>query len=91
VLTSPDHAPQVATIPVAAGLDDGPHVAVVVADRGWDQWPLAGWTVSRTPDMTPYRWLLRALAVVALSCLAGLVWWGGKQEAGGRGQEGGRK
>jgi len=91
VLTSPDHAPQVAMIPVAAGLDDGPHVAVVVADRGWDQWPLAGWTVNRTPDMTPYRWVLRVLAVVALSCLAGLVWWGGRQEAGGRKEEGSRE
>ncbi|MEE9617217.1 MAG: hypothetical protein V3T90_09450, partial [Anaerolineae bacterium] len=55
VLTSPDYAPQVVTIPVASGLDDGPHVAVVVAERGWDQWPLAGWSVSRTPDTTAYR------------------------------------
>ena len=72
VLTSPDYAPQVVTIPVASGLEDGPHVAVVTAERGWDQWPLAGWSVSRTPDTTLYRWALVGLGVLALACLAGL-------------------
>ena len=72
VLTSSDDAPQVVTIPVASGLEDGPHVAVVTAERGWDQWPLAGWSVSRTPDTTLYRWALVGLGVLALACLAGL-------------------
>jgi O-antigen ligase len=72
VLTSPDYAPQVVTVPVASGLEDGPHVAVVTAERGWDQWPLAGWSVSRTPDTTLYRWALVGLGVLALACLAGL-------------------
>jgi hypothetical protein len=41
VLTSPDYEPQLVTIPVASGLADGPHQAVIVADRGWDlsAWP----------------------------------------------------
>jgi len=76
VLASPDHAPQVITIPVASDLDDTPHVAVLVAERGWDQWPLAGWSVSRTPDTTPYRWALVGLGALGLACLGGVVWWG---------------
>ena len=92
VLTSPDYAPQVITIPIATGLDDGPHEAVVVAERGWDQWPLVGWSVSRTPDTTPYRWALAGLGVLGLACLGGVVWWGsgetrrqGDKETGGEG------
>ena len=73
VLTSPDRAPQVVTIPVASGLEDGLHVAVIVADRGWDQWPLAGWRVSRTPDIMAYRWAVAGLAVLAFGCLMGVV------------------
>jgi len=49
---------------------------VLVAERGWDQWPLAGWSVSRTPDTTPYRWALVGLGALGLACLGGVVWWG---------------
>ncbi|MFQ6101295.1 MAG: O-antigen ligase family protein [Anaerolineae bacterium] len=80
VLTSPDYASQIVTIPVASGLDDGPHVAVVVAERGWNQWPLVGWSVSRTLDTTAYRWALMGLGVVGAACLGGVIWG-----AGGRG------
>jgi O-antigen ligase len=76
VLTSPDYAPQVVTIPVATGLEDGPHEALVVVERGWDQWPLAGWSVSRTPEPTPYGWALAGLGVMGVLCLCGVVWWG---------------
>ena len=78
VLTSPDYAPRIITIPVAAGLDDGPHQAVVVAERGWDQWPLVGWSVSRTPDTTVYRWALVGLGVLGTVCLGGAAWWGAR-------------
>jgi O-antigen ligase len=94
VLTSPDYAPQVVTIPVASDLDDGPHVAEVVAERGWDQWPLVGWRVSRTPDTTAYRWALVGLGALGIACLIGAVWWGtkgrgdrGAEERRGRGKE----
>jgi len=73
VLTSPDYASQVVTIPVATGLDDGPHEALVVAERGWDQWPLVGWSVSHTPDTTPYHWALAGLGALGLVCLGGVV------------------
>jgi len=76
VLTSPDYTTQVVTIPVATGLDDGPHEAVVVAERGWDQWPLVGWSVSRGPDIGPYHWTLVGLGILGLLCLGGAVWWG---------------
>jgi len=73
VLTSPDRAPQVATIPVAGGLDDGPHTVVVVAERGWTQWPLASWSTSRAPDTSAYRWALAALGVLGFACLVGTI------------------
>jgi len=97
VLTSPDRASQVVAIPVASSLDDGPHVAEIVAERGWDQWPLVGWSASRTPDTTAYRWALAGLAGLALSCLVGVIFWGameqrgrGETRQGGGGAEGRR-
>jgi O-antigen ligase len=95
VLASPDYAPQVVAIPVASGLDDGPHIAVVVAERGWDQWPLAGWRVSRTPDTTAHRWTLMGLGALGIACSVGAAWWGtrgrgdgGAEERKGQGKEG---
>jgi O-antigen ligase len=76
VLTSPDRMPRVVTIPVASGLSDGPHKAVVVVDRAWDQWPLVGWRVGRTRDPGPHRWALMGLAALGLACLGGVVGWG---------------
>ena len=51
---------------------------MVVVDRAWDQWPLAGWRVGRTPDVSPYRWALLGLGVLGLACLGGVVGWGSK-------------
>jgi len=76
VLTSPDREPEVATIPVAAGLDDGPHEALVAAERGWDQWPLVGWRVSRAPDTTLHHRALAGLLALGVVCLGGMFWWG---------------
>jgi len=73
VLTSPDYAPQVVTLPVATGLPDGPHTAEVVAERGWDQWALAGWSVGYRPGPTAYRLSLAGLTIAALAILIGLV------------------
>jgi O-antigen ligase len=88
VLSSPDYEPQVVTILVASGLSDGPHVAVIIADRGWDQWPLVSWRVSRAPDTMAYDWVLAGFGVTASACLVGAIWqWGKKQEAGGKKQE----
>lgn len=82
VLTSPDYQPQEVTIPVARGLSPGPHVAVVVAERGWDQWPLVGWSVGYRPDDRATRLLLSGLAALALAILAGLVAVGRRMDWG---------
>jgi len=82
VLTSPDYQPQEVTIPVARGLPPGLHTAVVVAERGWDQWPLAGWSVSYRPDDRPYRAALGGLAALALAALAGLILVGRRMDWG---------
>lgn len=76
VLTSPDRTPEVTTIPVAGGLDQGGHVARVVAARGWDQWPLVGWRVASTPGTTLHRWALVGLGAAAAALLTGAIWWG---------------
>lgn len=75
VLSSPDGRSQVTTIPVAQGLDDGPHLAHVVVERGWEQWPLVGWSVGWWPhaeERESHR-LLAALAFIALVCGAGIL------------------
>lgn len=46
VLTSPDYKPRIETLPIATGLEAGRrHVAHIEAERGWDQWALAGFAV----------------------------------------------
>jgi len=78
VLTSPDYGaePEVDLIPVAGGLVDGSHVARVIADRGWGQFPLVGWSVQRGPGTAIYDGILRALTAGAAVCLAGAVMLG---------------
>ena len=74
VLSSPDYSTEVVAVPVAARLPDAPHRAEVVADRGWDQWPLVGWSVSRGPDTSRYPQALAALVLTACAALVGLGW-----------------
>ena len=76
LLTSPDYEPQVVTITVANGLPDGYHIAEIIAQRGWDQWPLAGWQVGRDPDVVWYDWALAGAAMVGFACLVGAGRWG---------------
>ncbi|MEE8390541.1 MAG: O-antigen ligase family protein, partial [Anaerolineae bacterium] len=82
VLTSPDYTPQVVPIPVASGLDDSPHEAVIIADRGWDQWPLVGWSVSRAPNTSAYRWAMVGLGALGFACLLGVIWEARKTRPG---------
>lgn len=86
VLTSPDYQPQEVTIPVARGLPPGFHTAVVVAERGWDQWPLAGWSVGYHPDDRPYRAVLAGMGGVVFAALAGLVLVGRRMDWGRAGR-----
>ena len=82
VLSSPDYEPQTAVIPVAGGLDEGAHMAQIVADRGWDQWPLVGWQVERGPDTALYDQWLAGLAAGAAICILGIVGCGSRWRGG---------
>jgi O-antigen ligase len=81
VLSSPDYEPQSTTIPVARALADGPHVAEIVADRGWDQWPLMGWRVERGPGSAVYDQALAGLAAMAVMCLIGVIGCGARRRS----------
>ena len=74
VLTSADYTTEVVTLPVAARLADGPHRALVSVERGWDQWPLVGWTVSRGPDTSRYPQALAAALLLGCASLVGVAW-----------------
>jgi O-antigen ligase len=56
----------IATIPLAAGLSDGPHTVEFVAERGWNQWSLIGWSVGREEDRAGLDATLALLAVAGL-------------------------
>lgn len=73
VLSSPDRDPEVVTLPVASGLDEGRHVAEIVADRGWNQWPLVGWEVTQGTSPGFGHEALRALGAAVAVCLVGLL------------------
>ncbi len=87
VLTAPDYASQVVSIPVASGLADGSHEATVIADRGWDQWPLVGWSVSRAPDTSAYRLGMTVLGVLWCVCLFGAMMGQGEKEKRRKGEK----
>jgi O-antigen ligase len=71
-----DPLQQERAITLAEGLVLGDHVAEIVAERGWGQWAIVGWTVSR---QVPGRstGLVGALGLVALIPLivAGYLIW----------------
>ena len=58
------------TVTLATGLPDATHEAVIVAQGGWGQWAIVGWTVAREADVWPYR---VALSLIGLGGL--LVLW----------------
>lgn len=58
----------VATVTLARDLADGPHQAQIVAERGWGQWVLLGWTSSR-PQPGPAPWLSFGLALATIAVL----------------------
>ena len=41
---------QVSTVTLARGLSEGSHQAELVADRGWGQWAIVGWSVFQEPS-----------------------------------------
>jgi O-antigen ligase len=73
ILTSPDLQPHTDTILLASGLAPGLHTVVIRADRGWDQWAIAGFTVGPSlarPDYTlPVAFLLAGSLALAAAAL----------------------
>lgn len=57
------------TVSLAAGLPDTTHEAVIVAQGGWGQWAIVGWTVAREADVRPYRVALSLIGLGALPVL----------------------
>ena len=73
ILTSPDYQAEEVVVPVVRDLESGPHLVEIVAERGWDQWALVGWSVADHPAGGAYRWSLAGLVALAVASLAGLV------------------
>jgi O-antigen ligase len=57
------------TVTLAAGLPDTNHEAVIVAQGGWGQWAIVGWTVVREADVRLYRVALSLIGMGALLVL----------------------
>lgn len=55
LLRSASLQPELVVVPVAARLSDNAHTLIAVADRGWDQWALAGFAVSDGDLAAPYE------------------------------------
>jgi O-antigen ligase len=78
----------VQTVPVATGLDDTNHVAELVAERGWNQWSLIGWSVGRAEDRGQLAAVSGLLLIVGGILLAGgVVYFGRKADWGGFGRQ----
>ncbi len=76
-LTSPDRtADDVVTVLAAKGLAPGRHTAELVAERGWDQWALVGFSAMTLPNQVAYRLTLAGLASLALAVAAAALWAG---------------
>jgi O-antigen ligase len=75
------------TIPVARGLAAADHLAEIVAERGWNQWSLIGWSVGRSEDRsglnTAYVWLF----VGGLSLAIGAIYFGRTADWGSSGRQ----
>lgn len=70
VLYDPQY--ETATVTLARSLPEGPHTAEVVAERGWGQWAIVGWTVSRELPVHSSG-LVLSLGLGALVVLVGTV------------------
>jgi O-antigen ligase len=71
VLSAPDYDEDyVSLVPVATGLEPGPHLLQLVADGGAGQWPLRGYSVGYTPPVQGYLNAMVALGALAVLLLA---------------------
>lgn len=76
-LTSPDRTQDdVVTIPAASNLEPGRHTARIVAERGWDQWALVGFSSANLLDEGPFQRTAAGLVIAALMLAAAACWVG---------------
>jgi O-antigen ligase len=67
VLTAPGEGEEWLSLEIVArNLEPGPHTLTLVADRGWDQWALNGFSVAYRPLDTTYRRTQLALGLTAV-------------------------
>ncbi len=71
VLYDPLH--QVDTVTLAQGLSDGYHVAQIEAERGWGQWAILGWTVTRERPRS-FPWLCAVFAIGTVLAMGVAIW-----------------
>ena len=74
------------TIPVATGLTDTDHVAEIVAERGWNQWSLIGWSVGRSEERGTSQAWYGLLAASGLLLASGAVTFGRRADWGSWGR-----
>ncbi|HIC87871.1 MAG TPA: hypothetical protein EYP04_00460 [Anaerolineae bacterium] len=71
ILYDPQAGP--ATVTLAQGLSDGLHQAEIVAQRGWGQWAIEEFIVSRETPGSPWRGVGIGLLILAGLALLGLT------------------
>jgi O-antigen ligase len=76
----------VQTIPVATGLADSDHIAEIIAERGWNQWSLIGWSVGRSEDRGGLNAAYGVLFIGGMLFACGAVYFGRKADWGGFGR-----
>jgi hypothetical protein len=61
------------TVTLASGLADEVHEAELVAEGGWGQWAIVGWTVARELNPRPYQlaWALLGICAIVLLVVGG--------------------
>ncbi|MGB7340213.1 MAG: O-antigen ligase family protein [Phototrophicaceae bacterium] len=72
-LRSENQRPELSMIAVSRNLMDEAHELHVIADRGWDQWALAGYAVSSGDLAIPYRQQLTIGWIAALASLVATI------------------
>ncbi len=71
ILSSADNRPHSDLLTLAAATDAASvHRVHIQADRGWDQWAIAGFEVGHTMDTSGYDLLIVSLAIASLGFIA---------------------
>ncbi len=76
VLTSPDYQPRIETLAIASGSMEAVTTANITAERGWDQWAIAGFSVGYDLDTRLLDLLIGLTAVMTVGSFGGLLWFG---------------